>query len=47
MIKSIAFAVGIWLLCGFIGDVMLNPGPDRHLKVIILGPISMLHVLNR
>lgn len=42
----VAFAVFIWLLCGFIGAWMLEGGGELHLQMIARGPITLIKAFN-
>lgn len=42
----VAFAVFIWLLCGFIGAWMLEGGGELHFMLIAKGPITLIRAFN-
>jgi len=39
---AVGIAIFIWLLCGFVGDWMLEGGDDLHFKKIAYGPITLV-----
>jgi hypothetical protein len=42
----IAFAVFVWLVCGFAGAWRLEGLDELHWKTIALGPISLVKAFN-
>jgi len=43
---AVGIAVILWLLCGLIGDWMLEGSDDLHFKAIAYGPITLADALN-
>lgn len=43
---AIGVAIIVWLLCGLIGDWMLEGREDMHLKRIARGPITLAEAFN-
>lgn len=43
---AVGILIFIWLLCGLVGDWMLEGGGDLHFKRIAYGPITLADALN-
>ena len=43
---AVGVAVFVWLVCGLIGDVMLEDGEDLRFKKIVRGPITLVEAIN-
>lgn len=43
---AVGIAIFIWLLCGFVGDWILEGRDDLHFKSIAYGPITLADALN-
>lgn len=43
---AVGIAIFIWLLCGLVGDVMLDGRDDLHLRKIAYGPVTLADALN-
>lgn len=43
---AVGIIVFIWLLCGLVGDWIIDGRDDLHFKPIIYGPITLADALN-
>ena len=43
---AVGIAIFIWLLCGLVGDSILEGRDDLHFKQIAYGPITLADALN-
>jgi hypothetical protein len=38
------FALGVWLLCGLVGDILLDARGSFHWSHVVWGPVTMANV---
>lgn len=43
---AVGIMIFIWLLCGLVGDSILEGRDDLHFKQIAYGPFTLAHALN-